>query len=229
MDGDGFAALQAVGAGGAAFEGEVADEAGVGVGFGAAGVGGGGEVLAVVEDDVGEVGDAADFGEAEADVEVFSDGEGFAEAADFEGGVAAHGDGGEVEGDFVAHRCDEILVVGGEGVGAEGEAVGIGEGAGAAEAEQAGLAREAVELQGEAVGGHAVVGIEPGDEFAAGHGEELVSCGDEAFVGAAEDAQARFVDSERLEHAKGVVGGTIVNGNEFPVGDGLPLDAGDGF
>ena len=141
-------------------------------------------MLAVKQDDLREIGDAAHFGHAKHEVEVFGDQERMAEAAEFLSGVAVHERGAEVAADFVFHDFADGFVVFGERVGTDGQALGIGEGTGAADPDQAGVAGEAIELKLQPARGHEIVRVMPGDEFAAGHGQEFVAGFDEAAVGA---------------------------------------------
>ena len=113
----------------------------------------------------------------------------------------AHEGGSEITAELFFHTGADGVVIAGKCVGTDGQTFGVSEGAGTADPDELRVISEAGELAFEALGGHGVVGVVPGDELAAGEGEEFVSRDDEAVVFAGEGADAGVVLGEFFRSA----------------------------
>ena len=127
----------------------------------------------------------------------------------------AHAEAGVgVEGEAAAHRprahdaaVADLVVI------AENEAT----------SGEAGVARDGG-LKFQFFGIPGVVGIDQGDPLAAGGGDAVVARATDAAVGDPEIAQI----GAGGQAGRGVVGGAVIDDDQFEVAEGLGLDAGDG-
>ncbi len=130
-------------------------------------------------------------------------------------------DRGTEEGKLV-----DIVVLGGKGFETGEMALIVDGGALAANNDGIGMSTEIMELASEAVRVHDVIGIYAGQVLAAGKANGAVERGGNATVfGVGVDADAGVYVGVVAENVERVVGGGVVDSDEFPVGVGLGEDA----
>jgi hypothetical protein len=184
------------------------------------------EVLAVVEKNVGEVGEPSHFGEAEEEVEIFEGGVLLAIAPDLLDGAAAHDDGrvddgpASVEVGGVDRSVIKLV-----DPGADGEVVGVDEENAGADEDVVRVGVEEGDLFFQAVGEREVVGIHAGDEFALALRKAVVEGAHDAGIGAGVDVEAGISFSQGVEDVERFVGGSVVDGDDLEVREGLGKNA----